>query len=190
MLCFINSWFNLISFGLTVLFSGFSFVSDNLCLKSLFYFKLQASGLAMLIIGIWLMSQLHKFKIDAPIHFENTYAESIEAQQMDEDARIISTLPIVFMALAASILVLAALACCCTAKGKVPLLYLVWLLSRILPFFNKSAFCHCGELICFLSWLQRKLLLNKLQFEQCKLWNFFILFFLCGCQILALATFG
>lgn len=66
---------------------------------------LQASGLVMLIIGIWMISQLHKY--------------------IDTQSPIVSTLPIVFLSLAASILILAALACCCTAKGKVPLLYLV-----------------------------------------------------------------
>lgn len=60
----------------------------------------------MLIIGVWMMLQLHKY-VDT------------------SSTTISSTLPLVFLSLAAAILVLAALACCCTAKGKVPLLYMV-----------------------------------------------------------------
>lgn len=63
-----------------------------------------ASGLAMLIIGIWMISQLHKY--------------------VDTESWIATTLPITFLSLAAAILVLAILACCCTAKGQVPLLYM------------------------------------------------------------------
>ena len=44
---------------------------------------------------------------------------------VDVDSPIATTLPIIFLGLSAAILILAALACCCTAKGKVPLLYLV-----------------------------------------------------------------
>ena len=73
-------------------------------------FHLQASGLAMLIIGIWMISQLHKY--------------------VDTESWIATTLPITFLSLAAAILVLAILACCCTAKGQVPLLYMVRKFSK------------------------------------------------------------
>ena len=68
-------------------------------------YMFQASGLVMLVIGVWMMSQLHKY--------------------VDTESPIATTLPIIFLGLSAAILLLAALACCCTAKGKVPLLYLV-----------------------------------------------------------------
>ena len=70
-----------------------------------YLFSFQASGLVMLVIGVWMMSQLHKY--------------------VDTESPIATTLPIIFLGLSAAILLLAALACCCTAKGKVPLLYLV-----------------------------------------------------------------
>ena len=44
---------------------------------------------------------------------------------VETDSRVSTALPLTFLGLAASIMVLASLACCCTAKGKVPLLYLV-----------------------------------------------------------------
>lgn len=72
-----------------------------------------ASGLVMLVIGVWMMSQLHKY--------------------VDTESPIATTLPIIFLGLSAAILLLAALACCCTAKGKVPLLYLyAFMLTTIL----------------------------------------------------------
>ena len=63
----------------------------------------------MLIIGAWMLLQLH-----------NTQLHKIDA-----DTAVLSSLSIIFLSLAATILIFAALACCCTAKGKVPLLYLV-----------------------------------------------------------------
>lgn len=74
-----------------------------------------ASGLVMLIIGVWMILQLHKY-VETP-----------------DNSRVSTALPLTFMGLAASIMVLASLACCCTAKGKVPLLYLYsFLLMAIL----------------------------------------------------------
>ena len=61
-------------------------------------YMFQASGLVMLVIGVWMMSQLHKY--------------------VDTESPIATTLPIIFLGLSAAILLLAALACCCTAKGK------------------------------------------------------------------------
>ena len=76
-------------------------------------YMFQASGLVMLVIGVWMMSQLHKY--------------------VDTESPIATTLPIIFLGLSAAILLLAALACCCTAKGKVPLLYLVSLIHDFHP---------------------------------------------------------
>jgi hypothetical protein len=42
-----------------------------------------------------------------------------------------TTLPVIFVSMGGAILCLSLLACCCTAKGKVPLLYIV---SLFLPF--------------------------------------------------------
>ena len=71
---------------------------------------LQASGLVMLIIGVWMILQLHKY--------------------VETDSRVSTALPLTFLGLAATIMLLASLACCCTAKGKVPLLYLVRFFDR------------------------------------------------------------
>ena len=38
----------------------------------------------------------------------------------------VATIPGVFLCLGGSIILFSTLACCCTAKGKVPLLYMVW----------------------------------------------------------------
>ena len=81
-------------------------------------YMFQASGLVMLVIGVWMMSQLHKY--------------------VDTESPIATTLPIIFLGLSAAILLLAALACCCTAKGKVPLLYLVSLLIQFSAILNQS----------------------------------------------------
>ena len=67
----------------------------------------------MLIIGVWMILQLHKY-VETP-----------------DNSRVSTALPLTFMGLAASIMVLASLACCCTAKGKVPLLYLVSFLPTL-----------------------------------------------------------
>ena len=81
-------------------------------------YMFQASGLVMLVIGVWMMSQLHKY--------------------VDTESPIATTLPIIFLGLSAAILLLAALACCCTAKGKVPLLYLVSLLIQFSAILHQS----------------------------------------------------
>lgn len=80
----------------------------NIYIKLLFYI-FQASGFVMLIIGAWMLLQLHNTRL----------------HEVDADTAVLSSLSIIFLGLAAAILILAALACCCTAKGKVPLLYLV-----------------------------------------------------------------
>ena len=73
----------------------------------------------MLIIGVWMILQLHKY-VETP-----------------DNSRVSTALPLTFMGLAASIMVLASLACCCTAKGKVPLLYLVSLPSTFCGWMNQ-----------------------------------------------------
>ena len=78
----------------------------------------QATGLVMLVIGVWMMSQLHKY--------------------VDTESPIATTLPIIFLGLSAAILLLAALACCCTAEGKVLLLFLVSLLIQFSATLHQS----------------------------------------------------
>ena len=93
----------------------FSMFTEKLIFVS---YMFQASGLVMLVIGVWMMSQLHKY--------------------VDTESPIATTLPIIFLGLSAAILLLAALACCCTAKGKVPLLYLVSLLIQFSAILHQS----------------------------------------------------
>lgn len=85
-----------------------------------------ASGFVMLIIGAWMLLQLHNTRL----------------HEVDADTAVLSSLSIIFLGLAAAILILAALACCCTAKGKVPLLYLyTFLLTMILMVESTILFC-------------------------------------------------
>ena len=65
----------------------------------------QASGLFLLSVGIWMELQLHKY--------------------MELSTFFSTTIPLIFVSLGGAILCLSLLACCCTAKGKVPLLYRV-----------------------------------------------------------------
>ena len=84
----------------------FSMFTEKLIFVS---YMFQASGLVMLVIGVWMMSQLHKY--------------------VDTESPIATTLPIIFLGLSAAILLLAALACCCTAIGKVPLACFIYILD-------------------------------------------------------------
>ena len=68
----------------------------------------QASGFCLLVIGLWMQLQLHKY---------------MEISSMFDG---VATIPGVFLCLGGSIILFSTLACCCTAKGKVPLLYMVW----------------------------------------------------------------
>ena len=68
---------------------------------------LQASGFCLLVIGIWMQLELHKY---------------MEIASMFNGG---ATIPIIFLCLGGSIILFSTLACCCTAKGKVPLLYMV-----------------------------------------------------------------
>ena len=65
----------------------------------------QASGVFLLSVGVWMELQLHKY-----MEVSNFFS---------------TTIPLVFVSLGGSILCLSLLACCCTVKGKVPLLYIV-----------------------------------------------------------------
>ena len=42
-----------------------------------------------------------------------------------------ATIPLIFVCLGGSIILFSTLACCCTAKGKVPLLYMVCIIKDI-----------------------------------------------------------
>ncbi len=76
------------------------------CIRTFF----QASGFVLLIIGIWMQFQLHKY--------------------IDMASFISNTVPAIFVSLGSSILIMAALACCCAAKEKVSLLYIVSTILR------------------------------------------------------------
>ena len=45
-----------------------------------------------------------------------------------------ATIPLIFVCLGGSIILFSTLACCCTAKGKVPLLYMVSIIQAIFIF--------------------------------------------------------
>ena len=64
----------------------------------------------MLAIGLWMELQLHKY--------------------MELSTLFSTTIPLIFVGLGGTILGLSVLACCCTAKGKVLLLYIV---SNLVP---------------------------------------------------------
>ena len=87
-------------------------------------FPFQASGLCLLSVGLWMKLQLHKY---------------MEISGMGLNVGEV-TIPGVFVALGGSILIFSSLACCCTAEGKAPLLYLVsqfqTILSSILYIFS------------------------------------------------------
>ncbi len=74
-------------------------------IKKTFFVQFQASGLCLLSIGLWMEFELHKY--------------------MELSTFFSTTIPILFVGLGGSIIGLSVLACCCTAKGKVPLLYIV-----------------------------------------------------------------
>ena len=91
-------------FNFAILVFWISIITNIFFLNILF----QASGFCLLVIGLWMQLQLHKY---------------MEISSMFDG---VATIPGVFLCLGGSIILFSTLACCCTAKGKVPLLYMVW----------------------------------------------------------------
>jgi len=104
-------------------FSTVATISLLKVLLILFNTLFWASGLLMLVIGVWMVSQLHKY--------------------IDLESPLASTLPVIFLGLSSTILILAALSYCCIAKGKVSLLYMyAFFLTTIL--LVESTILLCG----------------------------------------------
>ena len=122
-------------FGQLVLHFGSFWAICLICCVILGIFKLllvifQASGVFLLSVGVWMELQLHKY-----MEVSNFFA---------------TTVPLVFVSLGGSILCLSLLACCCTAKGKVPLLYIVSLSLNVVGWH-----CYCYKVMSCLENLRQ-----------------------------------
>jgi len=84
-----------------------------------------ASGFCLLVIGIWMQLELHKYMEISSMFIKG------------------STIPLIFVCLGGSIILFSTLACCCTAKGKVPLLYMYSSILLVI-FMAEISLLSCG----------------------------------------------
>lgn len=84
-----------------------------------------ASGCCLLVIGLWMLKDLHKY---------------MEISSMFNGG---STIPGIFLCLGGTIILFSTLACCCTAKGKVPLLYMYSSILLVI-FMVETSLLSCG----------------------------------------------